>query len=125
MTEGTPKDVDPERPEPRRPFDNMTGYSGQDYNREDARRLAAEDPGGRVNSQSEPRPGSPESDDSRDIPPDNGARAYIDPRNGEVHGSGVGAGAGSAGEDFDTGTPGAARSVSSTTGERAKPLPKY
>lgn len=109
-----PDDVDPERPEPRGPFDNMTGYSGQDYNREDAQRLAEQDPGGRVNREAHPHPGAPAGDDTRDIPPDNGARAYIDPENGEVHGSGVGAGAGSAGEDFDTGTPGAARSVSST-----------
>lgn len=114
MTDDTPKDVDPERPEPRRPFDNMTGYSGQDYTREDALRLAVEDPGGRVNPKSNPHPGPPETADPRDIPPDNGARAYVDPENGEVHGSGMGAGAGSAGEDYDPGTPGAARSVSAT-----------
>ena len=38
----------------------------------------------------------------RDIPSDNGARARIDPRTGEVHGSGVGAGGGSTGEDFSS-----------------------
>lgn len=35
-----------------------------------------------------------------DIPPENGKRPWIAP-NGEVHGSGVGAGGGSPGEDFD------------------------
>jgi hypothetical protein len=37
----------------------------------------------------------------RDIPPDNGRRARVLP-NGEVHGSGTGAGGGNPGEDFDT-----------------------
>ena len=36
-----------------------------------------------------------------DIPPDNGKRASVDPRTGEVHGSGIGAGGGQNGEDFD------------------------
>ena len=40
--------------------------------------------------------------DPRDIPPENGTRARIDPRTGEVHGSGVGAGGGSPGEDFSS-----------------------
>ena len=40
--------------------------------------------------------------DPRDIPPDNGARASIDPVTGEVRGSGVGAGGGSTGEDFSS-----------------------
>ncbi|MCU6453446.1 hypothetical protein LPN01_05080 [Sphingomonas sp. A2-49] len=38
--------------------------------------------------------------DDADIPPDNGRRASIDPRTGEVHGSGSGAGGGNPGEDF-------------------------
>lgn len=38
----------------------------------------------------------------RDIPPENGQRASIDPVTGEIHGSGVGAGGASAGEDFDS-----------------------
>ncbi len=42
--------------------------------------------------------------DTRDIPPENGKRASIDRRTGEVHGSGVGAGGGSPGEDFDSDT---------------------
>ena len=40
--------------------------------------------------------------DPRDIPHDNGVRASIDPVTGEVRGSGVGAGGGSAGEDFSS-----------------------
>lgn len=39
---------------------------------------------------------------ARDIPPDNGRRASIDPATGEVHGSGTGAGGGQPGEDFDS-----------------------
>ena len=39
---------------------------------------------------------------TRDIPPDNGVRASIHPVTGEVHGSGVGAGGGSVGEDFSS-----------------------
>lgn len=41
-----------------------------------------------------------------DIPPDNGKRASVDPKTGEVHGSGVGAGGGSPGEDMDDETSG-------------------
>jgi hypothetical protein len=36
------------------------------------------------------------------IPPENGKRASIDPRSGEVHGSGAGAGGGNPGEDYDS-----------------------
>ena len=39
-----------------------------------------------------------------DIPPENGKRAWIDSAPGAVHGSGVGAGGGSTGEDFDSDT---------------------
>ena len=38
---------------------------------------------------------------SEDLPPENGKRASIDSKTGAVHGSGVGAGGGSPGEDFD------------------------
>ncbi len=40
-------------------------------------------------------------DDTRDIPPDNGRRASVDAKTGEVHGSGAGAGGGNPGEDLD------------------------
>jgi len=40
--------------------------------------------------------------DEKDIPPENGKRAWIDSATGTVHGSGVGAGGGSEGEDFDS-----------------------
>lgn len=42
------------------------------------------------------------SSEVRDIPQENGKRASIDEVTGEVHGSGVGAGGGSSGEDFDS-----------------------
>lgn len=38
---------------------------------------------------------------SDNLPPENGKRASIDSKTGAVHGSGVGAGGGSPGEDFD------------------------
>lgn len=37
----------------------------------------------------------------QDLPPDAGRRASIDPKTGEVHGSGMGAGGGNPGEDYD------------------------
>ncbi|WP_375429486.1 hypothetical protein [uncultured Sphingomonas sp.] len=40
------------------------------------------------------------ADDPRDIPADNGRRAHV-LRNGEVRGSGMGAGGGNPGEDLD------------------------
>ncbi|WP_375401845.1 hypothetical protein [uncultured Sphingomonas sp.] len=40
------------------------------------------------------------TDDSRDIPTETGRRAHV-MRNGEVRGSGVGAGGGNPGEDYD------------------------
>lgn len=43
------------------------------------------------------------------IPPDAGARGWIDQRTGEVHGSGVGAGGGQSGEDFDSDIAGSNR----------------
>jgi hypothetical protein len=53
-------------------------------------------------------------DDKRDIPPENGKRAWIDSATGAVHGSGVGAGGGSEGEDYDS---------DSAAGDGAVPLP--
>ncbi len=38
----------------------------------------------------------------REIPPENGKRASIDPATGAVHGSGSGAGGGNPGEDYDS-----------------------
>ncbi|MCP3733792.1 hypothetical protein M9979_02715 [Sphingomonas sp. RP10(2022)] len=47
-------------------------------------------------------PDTPPIDPDAAIPPDNGRRATIDPKTGEVHGSGSGAGGGNPGEDFDS-----------------------
>lgn len=44
--------------------------------------------------------------DQRDIEPEDGKRAYLDPHTGEVHGSGAGAGGGNPGEDLDDGPGG-------------------
>lgn len=87
--------VDPEHPRNSNAFDQPTGYSGQDYSaqreREEGRRHA--DPAFR------PEPAGP------DLPPDNGQRATIDPRTGEVHGAGSGAGGGNPGEDLGEYSP--------------------
>jgi hypothetical protein len=69
------------------------GYSGQEY---DAGDFAAD----RALKGSAERPKySAKAADDR-FPSENGRRASFDERTGEVHGSGVGAGGGSPGEDF-------------------------
>lgn len=83
--------IDPERPRDGNAFDRREGFSGQDYHRE---REAAE---GR-RAADPPLPGET---GHPDLPPDNGRRASVDPRTGEVRGSGVGAGGGQPGEDLD------------------------
>jgi hypothetical protein len=79
-------------------FDVATGYSGQDYhlNREQAE--GRRHPSGEVNPQAAPR--ALDDDGSQTLPPENGKRAYFDPKTGAVHGSGCGAGGGNPGEDF-------------------------
>lgn len=47
------------------------------------------------------------SPEEENIPPDVGKRAFIDEENGEVHGSGAGAGGVSSTEEYDAGTKGA------------------
>ena len=87
--------VDPEHLPQANAFDRADGYSGQDYTaareREEGRRHA--DPAFR------PAP------DTRDIPPDAGRRASVDPRTGEVHGAGSGIGGGNPGEDLGEYSP--------------------
>lgn len=87
--------VDPERPRHANAFDQADGYSGQEYSvareREEGRRVAD--------------PITPIATDARDIPPDNGRRAGVDPQTGEVHGAGSGIGGGNAGEDLGEYSP--------------------
>jgi hypothetical protein len=93
------RNIDPERA--RKPaFDNDRGYSGQDYDIREERRLAAEMPAGSVNA----KPSSASADP--DTPPDAGRRASFDPVTGETRGSGTGAGGGNAGEDPDSDSAG-------------------
>lgn len=87
----TDRPIDPERPRDR-PFDRPDGVFGQGYRREDEEAI------GRENAD----PPAPSGTDHPDLGPDNGRRASIDPRTGEVHGAGVGAGGGQPGEDFDS-----------------------
>ncbi len=93
--------VDPERTAPLNPFDKGDGYSGQEFDRDRADGQAA--------AETRPASQAPE-DDGRNLPPEAGRRAFTAP-NGEVHGSGAGAGGGAPGEDFDSGTPGAGPEV--------------
>jgi len=97
-------DVDPGRPEPRNSFDKPTGLSGQAYSRESEADEGRERPSGHPLVGDTTRVDPPNSDGSgRDIPPENGRRASVDPLTGEVHGSGSGPG-----EDFDIATSGGA-----------------
>ncbi len=91
----TPK-VDPDRNTAGNPFDNQDGLYGLEYSREREAALGAKAPSGTVAA----RPGDPAPPQDPAIPPDNGRRASFDPRTGEVHGSGSGAGGGNPGEDF-------------------------
>jgi hypothetical protein len=73
-------DVDPERREPKNPFDHNEGVSGQSYSREREEAMRRADPSGAVNALPE---------DGADGA---GARATLDPQTGEARGSGAGAG---------------------------------
>ena len=86
--------VDPERPRGVNPSDREGGYSGQEYR---ATLQAAEPPSADETSEV--------TEGERDLPPDAGRRASVDPATGEVHGSGSGAGGGNPGEDFDSSSP--------------------
>ena len=83
--------VDPERPHEPAPFNRPNGYSGQGYIRDDEAAVGRQD-------LASPPPVNADSD----LPPDNGARAFVDPTTGEVHGAGIGAGGGQDGEDMDS-----------------------
>lgn len=99
--------VDPERDTSANSFDNPTGLTGQGYSREREAEMGRQGFGGDPLSGDGGAGHRPADDpDGRDIPPDNGRRASIDPATGEVHGSGAGAGGGNEGEDFDEETPG-------------------
>ena len=91
----TQQPVDPERPRDANAFDQPDGYSGQGYTagREIAEGAAAADPVFRNRT------------DDRDLPPDNGQRASVDPATGAVHGSGSGTGGGNPGEDLGEYSP--------------------
>lgn len=63
-------------------FDRDRGYSGQDYNREDAERQEREDPSGRVDPDATGA-GDTIAADGND-PPEPGRRASFDPVTGEA-----------------------------------------
>ncbi len=69
--------VDPERREPKNPFDHKEGLFGQSYSKEREAELRRRDPSGAVNA---------DPAHAEDGP---GARATVDPRTGEARGSGA------------------------------------
>ncbi|HEX8556288.1 MAG TPA: hypothetical protein VF695_16425 [Sphingomonas sp.] len=80
------------------------GYSGQEGGSVEHSIVACADPS--ASRGGTPADPAPVTDESRDIPPDAGVRAHVDQATGEVRGSGVGAGGGAPGEDYDSHTPG-------------------
>ncbi|WP_230481228.1 hypothetical protein [Sphingomonas sp. Leaf21] len=88
-------DTDKRSPQP---FDRDSGYSGQGYHRADEDAMGRAEPAGSVTTTvSKPRDGNA----ATSLPEDNGERAWVDPRTGEVHGSGAGAGGGNRGDEID------------------------
>ena len=81
-----------------KPFDRDRGYTGQDYHRDDERAMGRAEPSGSVTTTP---PASGEANGDTDLSADNGRRATVDPRTGEVHGSGAGAGGGNRGDEID------------------------
>jgi hypothetical protein len=97
--------VDPERTKPQNAFDRSDGSSGQEYSSERALEEYGDSPVAPVHKSGLPEAGAAHAsaaDEHADLPPDNGSRAWIDQKTGEVHGSGAGAGGGNPGEDFDS-----------------------
>ncbi|MGK6321078.1 hypothetical protein [Sphingomonas sp. DT-204] len=103
MDDADERRVDPERRQ-QNAFDVPGGYSGQDYHREREEQERRRAPGGQVHPglAEADRTAAPAGAGGKDIPPENGRRAWIDPATGAVHGAGAGAGGGAAGEDFDS-----------------------
>ena len=99
--------IDPERGAGKNPFDSASGYSGQEHTPEREQALGRANPSGHPLN-GDPMVGERGAVDASDTPPDAGRRASFDPKTGEVHGSGSGAGGGHEGEDYDIGTPGGA-----------------
>jgi hypothetical protein len=98
-------EVDPERKRPQNAFDHDGTVFGQSYAQDRERREGEKLPSGSVAPGGEPGYANV-APPHADIPPDNGRRASFDPKTGEVHGSGVGAGGGASGEDFASDAPG-------------------
>lgn len=93
--------VDPQRTEPKNAFDRGDGASGQEYTPERALEEYGDSPVAPVHQSGLPQGGAA-APEGQDVPPDNGSRAWINQKTGEVHGSGAGAGGGNPGEDYDS-----------------------
>lgn len=92
-----PAPVDPERPHDRNAYGEKDSFFGQVYDQDRERAEGDRAPSGTVH----PRGPATGHADTPDLPPGNGRRASFDPATGAVHGSGMGAGGGQDGEDFD------------------------
>lgn len=92
-SEHTP--VDPQHDGSDNPFDQPSGLTGQAYATEREGKMGRRKPSGHPLI-GDPTAGEPLAADpqGRDIPPENGCRAWADPTTGEVHGNGSGAGGG-------------------------------
>ncbi|WP_294235197.1 hypothetical protein [uncultured Sphingomonas sp.] len=87
------------------PFDHDHGHSGQDYHRDAEAAMGRAEPSGSVTTTP---PAQGEGNADTELPADNGKRASVDPKTGEVHGSGAGAGGGHRGDEIgevDPATP--------------------
>lgn len=80
------------------PFDHEGGHSGQDYHRDEEQAMGRAEPSGSV---TKTPPAAARDHEDTDLPADNGRRASVDPKTGEVHGSGAGAGGGNPGDEID------------------------
>lgn len=91
--------IDPERTTPKNAFDADTGYSGQEFDRQREKAEGSKHPAGEVDPKASRDGGAGLA--TGELPPEAGRRAWVDPKSGEVHGSGSGAGGGNNSEDYD------------------------
>lgn len=90
--------IDPDHGPRPDPIDTPGGVTDDGYAVRAEADMGRDNPSGTVDA----RPGDRHPPQNPALPPENGRRASFDPRTGEVHGSGSGAGGGNPGEDFES-----------------------
>ena len=95
--------------DPQGPADNNevgadASYSGQASDRKRERAEGVRHPADDVDPQASKYPSKEMA--TGELPPEAGRRAWVDPKSGEVHGSGSSAGGGNVGEDYDDSSKG-------------------